>query len=474
MKSFLFVFLLIIFSRFTIFSQNGSLRLSLDVEPEMLDAEFWISMSDEAEKIRLGHEEIVGLNKKSMEIKRDGKKTILFNLAEFNSISESDLFLLTLSECFGRKWYRKSILDEPVCCTSEYWNSLFEKTGINALKDSEVLIEPKKAVCNKRTDMRIVPSDEEFSANGYDWYNDINQESSLLFNDPVLMLFCSKNEEWCFICSEYDYGWVKSDSIALSSDNDFEKRLYFLTEESGSFVTVTESLYIIPSGDLTASVDGKKVYTELRMGERFFCTEWETVQVYFSEDRFPFCSYAVEIPFRKEDGTLGTAYAAVPVSAVCSGFLPFTVKNILTLAFKCLGQAYSWGGKNGLRDCSSMVMEIYRCMGFQLPRNSSEQALFPAKSIKIDGASGYEQRTVLLNGIMPGAVLKIPGHVMLYLGSSDERHYVIHSTSGYYESEEDIAAGKLMNVNSVCVTSLDMLMGNGKTLLESVSSVLFY
>lgn len=474
LKRFLFVFVLIVFPHFNIFSSGAGLRLSPDVSSEMLDAGFWISRSENAEKVMLNPEEIAELNKKSMEIQRNDKKTILFNLAGVAPLFESDLYKFFSPESSGRNWYRKNILEESIYCTPEYWDSLFEKVGVNALKDSEIPVELETAVCTKRSDMRIVPSDEVFSTNGSDWYDDANQESALLFNDPVLLLFRSKDELWSFVCSEYDYGWVKSDSIALCSDKDFERRLDFFRAGTSSFVTVTESLYVITSDDITLPEDGETVYDELRMGERFFCADWETAQDYFSEERFPFCSYAVEIPFRKEDGTLGNVYASVPVSAVCIGFLPYTVKNILTLAFKSLGQGYSWGGKNGLRDCSSFLMECYRCVGIQLPRNSSEQALFPAKKINLNPDFSIEYRNRILSSAVPGALLKIPSHIMMYLGEYEGRHYVIHSTYGYYETQEDIYAGRIMKVNSVNINTLDVLRGNGRSLLESVSSVLFY
>lgn len=472
MKRFFFIVLLIVFLQSNIFSQNDFIRLSPDVTAEMLNADFWISRFEEAEKVRLQPEEIFELNEKAMQTQRNDKKSILFNLKKFSPVSKSDFFKQVFFEPSEIKWFRKNALEESIFCSEEFWCAFYDEIGLNELKDSEEFLEPKKAVCTKRTDMRIVPSNEVFSANGTDWYDDANQESSLLFNDPVIMLYRSKNEEWSFVYSEYDYGWVRSDSIALCSDTDFEKRLDFFDADA-SFITVTESLYIVHSDDMTAPEDGESVYRELRLGERFLCADWNTVQDYYSQERFPFCSYAVEIPFRKENGTLGTVYASVPVSAACTGFLPYTSKNVLTLLFKCLGEGYGWGGKNGLRDCSSFVMECYRCVGIQLPRNSSEQALFPAKKISLNSDFSIEYRKRIISSAVPGALLKIPSHIMVYLGEYEGKQYVIHSTYGYYETCEDIYAGRIMKINSVNINSLDVLRGNGRSLLESVSAVLF-
>jgi cell wall-associated NlpC family hydrolase len=55
----------------------------------------------------------------------------------------------------------------------------------------------------------------------------------------------------------------------------------------------------------------------------------------------------------------------------------YTGRNILELAFSRLGDSYGWGNIDGKRDCSAYIKDIYRCFGFELPRNSWAQMTLP-------------------------------------------------------------------------------------------------
>jgi len=55
--------------------------------------------------------------------------------------------------------------------------------------------------------------------------------------------------------------------------------------------------------------------------------------------------------------------------------LPFTRANLLRQAFRFLGERYGWGHDYQGRDCSGFVSEVYRSMGVQLPRNTSDAEL---------------------------------------------------------------------------------------------------
>ena len=73
--------------------------------------------------------------------------------------------------------------------------------------------------------------------------------------------------------------------------------------------------------------------------------------------------------------------------------LPLTRANIIRQAFKFLGERYGWGHDYNARDCSGFVSEVYRSMGVQMPRNTSDQGVSPAlQSHPFDADDDREQR----------------------------------------------------------------------------------
>ena len=109
-------------------------------------------------------------------------------------------------------------------------------------------------------------------------------------------------------------------------------------------------------------------------------------------------SHAVEMPVREDDGSLGFRTALVGRGQeVREGFLPFTRENIIRQAFKFLGERYGWGHSYNARDCTGLVLEVYKSMGIDLPRNSSQQGNSPiGENIRLpEGADDRERRREL-------------------------------------------------------------------------------
>ena len=121
------------------------------------------------------------------------------------------------------------------------------------------------------------------------------------------------------------------------------------------------------------------------------------------------------MPTRNADGQYVKEMAMISEhSKVNVGYLPYTERNILEVAFQCLGNRYGWGGSLEAMDCSLYVCQIYRCFGFVLPRNTSWQQKIPSfKSIK---GKTETEKTSEIKKAHVGSVLYFSGHEMLYLG----------------------------------------------------------
>jgi cell wall-associated NlpC family hydrolase len=112
-----------------------------------------------------------------------------------------------------------------------------------------------------------------------------------------------------------------------------------------------------------------------------------------------------------ESGTLVTEPVLISKRAdVSVGPLPFARSLILRKAFKLLGERYGWGGMYHARDCSGLVMDVFRCFGLHLPRNAGQQARLPVgRSVEFSATSPLSEREALLAQVPAGATLFLDG-----------------------------------------------------------------
>ena len=113
------------------------------------------------------------------------------------------------------------------------------------------------------------------------------------------------------------------------------------------------------------------------------------------------------------------------------GYLPPSRENAIRQAFKFLGERYGWGHSYNARDCTGLVLEVYRSLGIVLPRNSSQQGSSPIGVTHrfADDADAAERMRVLRH-CAAGDLLYSPGHVMMFLGFDGDEPWVIHDMSG--------------------------------------------
>ncbi|MNV46943.1 Dipeptidyl-peptidase 6 [compost metagenome] len=172
-------------------------------------------------------------------------------------------------------------------------------------------------------------------------------------------------------------------------------------------------------------------------------------------------SHVIQLPVRNDDGSLALVPALLPRSQdTAADYLPLTQANLITQAFKFLGERYGWGHSYDTRDCSGFVSEIYRSFGVLLPRNTSAQAVSPALDrIAFSDKDGKAKRDAAINNLQVGDLIYIPGHVMMAIGQSNGMTWVIHDTSGGSWFD---ASGKRVHasLNGVSVTPLQPMMAS--------------
>ncbi len=119
--------------------------------------------------------------------------------------------------------------------------------------------------------------------------------------------------------------------------------------------------------------------------------------------------------------------------ALSSSARPLTRRAVLEEAFALLGQPYGFGGKDGGRDCSRLLMDIFATFDLRLPRHSAWQSQAGSFRIDVSEADEAQKQQLLDSAHQRGIVLlHLPGHIMLYLGrDADERPMVLHAIAEY-------------------------------------------
>ena len=186
-------------------------------------------------------------------------------------------------------------------------------------------------------------------------------------------------------------------------------------------------------------------------------------------------NYKVYLPARNEEGYLvNILTGTIDSKNAHIGYLPLTRRNILKLAFSVWGDEYGWGGRDGLRDCSSYIRDIFLCMGYTLPRNSNFQMKIE-DGVNIEDIRGYDNKKAAISILEPGDILDIGGHVMFYLGEYEGKTYIISMLSSYVPEDVTSDYDKCsIKMAKLYINSLDVHRKNGNTWMEELKSYIHW
>jgi monofunctional biosynthetic peptidoglycan transglycosylase len=299
-------------------------------------------------------------------------------------------------------------------------------------------VETRYALVTKRADVLAWPVDELIMDSPGDYAFNAILQSTVYRGTPVAIVHTSRDGKWAFIRNGHFDGWIKEEALALTT-----------REGAGAY---PGSRFLVVTAPSVRSASG----VELMMGT--------TVRmVRRSPD-----GYVVKIPARGNHGELVLADDVVRAHGISDAFLPYTRRNVLVQAFKLLDAPYSWGGSNSGFDCSTFVHDIFAVFGIRLPRNSAWQAEVGRRLAHFEKRDRAADRLDTAHRWQPGVtLLRLPGHIMLYLGEEAGRPYAIHAVWGVKDRD-----GNIMKIDKVAVTDLDL--GHGAkdgSLLERMTDV---
>lgn len=291
-----------------------------------------------------------------------------------------------------------------------------------------------------------LPNDLEF---------DLNYETILKTGERVAVLHISEDGQW-LLTQAYNYqGWMRQEDIALT-DRDTWMGLGAQTD----WLVVTANRILLDQNNVTPAVSRK----ELTMGTRLPLVREKPEIV---DGVSTVSSRVVKMPVRLASGELQMTDTRVPMNLdVSEGFLPYTPRSIITQSFKLLGERYGWSGLSEARDCSAALMDIYQCVGIDLPRNTAKQANVAGERIDVSAMSDADKQALILKQPV-GTLLEMQGHIMLYLGSYEGTPYVLQQVNSFAPTAGD----EMLLANCALVSNLSLIRKNGDTHLTSIRTI---
>jgi len=230
-----------------------------------------------------------------------------------------------------------------------------------------------------------------------------------------------------------------------------------------------------------ALFSGKEELKKFAKSKSFLCVTGESVPIFNKSDLATYSlrpsmgtvlplagesesAYTVWLPSRGEGGKVSIYKGYVSKkSDVSRGFIPYTQANAIRQAFKLLGARYGWGGQYNGRDCSGFTHDVFLSLGVDMPRNSKEQAFVGTQMGHFEAYMDADKKVAALKASKPAiTLLRMPLHLMIYLGEDNGHFWVIHAT---WAERYDMNSDAKNRINQVVVTDLTL---NGNSYLGSL------
>ena len=421
------------------------------VTPDMERPEFWIKKIKNPRDLLLTPEKIHKMNEENL--KRPDLRLCRIKELKEDWTREEVLSLLREDwENFGRTEevrYGKS----GIPLGDFFWNKLRNNLNQGSIKESGRMF---YGLVVKQTDIRVFPTDELSLSTPNHYEFDRFQHSSISPGSPIGIYHFTQDREWAYVQTRFIRGWIRTHDLGIAKersevvDDEEAKDQLVIT---GNFVTVFvdqsfhQSIFVAQMGDSfpLLSIPGK-----IKMAN---------------------ACYVIHIPWREGNGQLTFRKGYIRIDEdVHPGFLPYTQENVARQAFKMLNHPYGWGDRLGGRDCSRFIMDLFKTFGILMPRNSKEQATVGTDLGLVEGKTEKEKQKLLDQSIPLATILRLPGHIMLYLGEEKGKHYAIHSLWGIQKSGKTGPIAE--KIGKVVVSDLSLgRKGPNRSLLDRLTDI---
>jgi hypothetical protein len=291
------------------------------------------------------------------------------------------------------------------------------------------LPEAELRLVTAEADLRCLPTAHGFYAPPVDAAFDRNRCSGLHPGELVRVLRATPDGAWRYVHSGHSSGWLHQAPLGPPIS----------TEEARAFQSPGRRLVV--TGDHVPSFLGSGgPGPTLRMGTSF------PIVTGTPDGRFE-----IRVPTAR-----GLETASVGEAGVHEGWLPMTRRAVLGLAFSQLDARYGWGDRQGHRDCSRYLLDLFAVFGIRLPRHSAAQVQVAVERVSLAGLGEPERVARLSEAGRQGIVLiYFPGHIMLYLGEDGGKPFAISALAEYLEPCPG-GGHTVVKLDRVVVTDLEL------------------
>jgi len=298
------------------------------------------------------------------------------------------------------------------------------------------------------TDQRILPDRTRLTAEVLDSDFDEMQNSAYDLGTPFQVVHESRDHRWVWARGSLSDGWLDPRTLAYTD------RQTLVDWQARETVVMTAA-----RAEVWGDRDRHQWKTWLRMGAR--------LPVEADEGEL----WRVTLPTAGPEGTLVPVSAWIAKADAARGSLPYTRRTVLEQAFKLLDRPYGWGDSYGEQDCSRFIAEVFSTVGIVLPRNSAAQGASGVALAAFQRSDPAAAKAAAVASADPATtLLRLDGHIMLYLGSLEGVPYAIHETWAYTQMDQGRPVIRVMN--GVVVSTLELSAGSPRgSLLERIRSI---
>lgn len=411
-------------------AQAGGLLTGPPVRPE-----YWLDKMDGAEELLLTDAQVFSYNRK---IQAAGLG--VREMKDFPERVSGEDIRRQLAEPWVFRhplYYRGKRLSE------EKKEEIRANLNLPALTQGAEAIPARRGITVRHTDVRNLPLAEGLFYEPGDRYYDQAQDSALAAGEPVAILHTSKDGLYYYVTLYNLYGWVSRKDVALCTPGQWKAYT-----DPGDFLVVADRAFSIQARD-----------------EELFYLMGSRLRLLQAKDGY----WQVALPYKDEaTGQLRETSLWLRESpSLHRGWLPYSTQQVVRQAFKFYGTEYGWGGLGHKVDCSALVDAVYGSVGLRLPRNSGMLRKMPGCAVDFAGLD-TAGRLALLERLRPGAVLSLPGHVMLYLGMENGVPCVLHAASSHYVN------GRKRYLRRIVASDLSLERADGRTFLDALLNGIEY
>ncbi len=280
--------------------------------------------------------------------------------------------------------YKGSYLDDKKMTK----NDLEEIKENRNVKSIPAVVKPKTAFTTESVNMRLYPTHKTIHRGKKNF--DANQYTRMGAFTPLFILHTSKDGEFYYVMSDFMRGWVPSGKVKKYSQVDFAGI------QQMPFIRIIKDNTTI--GNIKYNIGDK-------------------VPLLSMQDNHA----TVLAPNGKYVNT------AIDGSFVI-GNANYDEKLMKEMAESLLNNPYDWGGKEGYRDCSAYVRDLWKVFGADIPRSSGLQKLV-GKKLLDKPRNKTEFYATLRNAKPYKTLIFFNGHVIMYGGMENDDYIIYHAVN---------------------------------------------